>query len=509
MVKRSVHASALRLVTAVVVAVAAGSGPVFAQTRPSNAFFLETRPDPARGQRLDVTVSSAGGFDKDTSLEDCGLGGIGLQGPAGESVLVTANVDYALLGRRTQFRATAATTTRYYGSLDDLLHSANDDASHAAAAGFMFHTPATSLVVNQTANYSSSLLYTFLPTAGAIAPGAGPPATADYGLSDSQIYVYTSAAEFTQRLTARNSVSAAAGWEYSDVVGGQADNHSLNVYRARAGLAHHAGPNLTLMGGYVFRTGDVAAGRLVPYGQSLNEHGAELGLDYRRPLSATRGFMTQVRVGGSTISLPAVIDVTGNSSRGRRYEQFSGQLTTAYDFGRSWQAAGTVRRGLEDVSGLGEPVLADSVTARLDGLLARRVDFRLGRVFERRVGVESARIVVQHLHGDVRLRYALTRTLAASVEYLYYFYDSRRDRGAGPGTAAEVRTQRRSCRLDAAAARGAEGDSCCQVRGFHWKRSSRIVVRRGWLVVLPFAIGLAVGSRDLAQRTEPVPVARR
>lgn len=435
MVKRPGQASAVRFVSAVAVAAAVGAGPVLAQTRPSNALFIETRPDPARGQQLDVTLSSAGGYDKDSSLDDRGLGGIGLQGPAGQSVFLTANVNYAILSRRTQFRATAASTTRYYGSLDDVLHSADDDASHAAAAGFLFHTPATSFAVNQTANYASSLLYTFLPgTGGAVAPGTGPPATVDYGLSDSGIYVYTSAAEYTQRLTTRNFVSAAAGWEHSDILGGRADNQRLNVYKGRAGLGHRVGRNLTAVGGYVFRTGDVAAGRLVPYGQSLDEHGAEFGLDYRRPLSATRGFMMQVRIGASKISLPAVIDVEGTGRRDRRYEQFSGQLTTTYDFGRTWQAAASVRRGLEYVSGLGEPVLADSVTARLDGLLARRVDVRLAAAYsagESALGGTAS--LFNTYTANLRVRYGLTRTLAAYGEYLYYFYDSRGTLALVPG----------------------------------------------------------------------------
>ena len=38
--------------------------------------------------------------------------------------------------------------------------------------------------------------------------------------------------------------------------------------------------------------------------------------------------------------------------------------------------------------------------------------------------------------GDVRLRYALTRTFAAYVEYLYYFYDSRGSVPIAPGIPA-------------------------------------------------------------------------
>lgn len=434
MVKPWVHAPAVWLVSAVAVTVAAGSGPVLAQTRPSNALFTETRPDPARGQRLDVTLSSSGAYDKDSSFEDRGLGGIGLQRPAGQSAFVTANVSYALLGRRTQFRATAASTTRYYGSLDSVLHSANDDASHATAVGFLFHTPATSFVVNQTANYASSLQYSFLPDTGVITPGAGPPATADYGLSDSEIYTYTSAAEYTRRLTPRNFVSGAAGWEHSDIVGGGAANRRLNVYKGRAGLTHHAGRNLTALGGYVVRTGDVAAGRLVPYGQVLDEHGAEFGLDYRRPLSATRGFMMQVRIGGSMIQLPAAIDPEGTGRRVQRYEQFSGELTTTYDFARTWQAAGSVRRGLEYVSGLGEPVLADSMTARIDGLLARRVDVRMSATYSAgESALSRAASLFNTYAANLRVRYGLTRTWATYVEYLYYFYDSRGTLALVPG----------------------------------------------------------------------------
>ena len=139
------------------------------------------------------------------------------------------------------------------------------------------------------------------------------------------------------------------------------------------------------------------------------------------------------RAGGSTITLPAVIDVVG-SGRARRYEQFSGQLTTTYDFARSWQVAGSARRGLEYVSGLGEPVLADSVTARLDGLLARRVDFRLSAAYAAgESALTGAASLFNTYTANLRVRYGLTRTLAASVEYLYYFYDSRGTLALVPG----------------------------------------------------------------------------
>jgi hypothetical protein len=78
--------------------------------------------------------------------------------------------------------------------------------------------------------------------------------------------------------------------------------------------------------------------------------------------------------------------------------------------------------------------LADSITARLDGLLARRVDVRLSAAYS---AGESALGGIASLFNtytaNVRLRYGLTRTLAASVEYLYFFYDSRGTQALVPG----------------------------------------------------------------------------
>lgn len=421
------------LCTAATVAAVAPS-PADAQTRPSNALFVENRPDPTNGQRLDITVSSAEGYDKDASPHGGELGGVGLLGPAGQSILVTTAASYAWIGHQLQFRASGGSTERYYQSLNDVLHSSTNDASDAAAAGLLFHTPETTFVANQTANYASSLLYNFLPGTATITPGTGPAATADYGLSNSQIYAYSSATEYTRRVSTRNSVSAAAEWEHSDIVGGRADSQQLNVYKARAGFAHHVGHNFTALAGYVYRFGDVAAGRLVPYGQVLKENELELGVDYHRPLSATRSFNVQIRLGGSTIKLPPVTGIDLVPTGDRRYEQFSGQLATAYDFGRSWQASGSFRRGLEYVTGLGEPVLADAFTARVDGLLTRRVDLLASAAYSSgESALTRAASLFNTYTGTVRLRFGLTRTWATYAEYLYYFYDSRGTAPLVPG----------------------------------------------------------------------------
>jgi len=407
---------------------------VLAQTRPTNAVFVENRPDPASGQRLDFTLSSAEGYDKDASLDRRELGGVGLLGPAGESILMTAVASYAEIGHRTQFRASGGSTVRYYGSLNDILHSSSNDASHAAAAGFLFHTSDTMFVANETANYASSLLYNFFPGAAAITPGTGPAATTDYGLSNSEVYSYTSATEYTRRITTRNSVSAAAEWEHSDIVGGRAETQKLNVYKGRAGLAHHFGKDLTAIGGYVYRFGDVASGRLAPYGQQLKEHEAEAGFDYHRPLSATRSLTMQVRLGASTIMLPPSIELDGSQIDARRYGQFSGQLTTAYDFGRTWQASGNVRRGVEYVSGLGQPVIADSLSARVDGLLASRIDVRVSVAYATgESALTRAASLFNTYTASARIRYGLSRTWATYVEYLYYCYDSRGTVALVPG----------------------------------------------------------------------------
>jgi hypothetical protein len=120
---------------------------------------------------------------------------------------------------------------------------------------------------------------------------------------------------------------------------------------------------------------------------------------------------------------------------GRRfYHRLSGQVTVGYEFARTWKAAAIYRRGIDYVAGLSEPISADRGTVSIEGLLGRRVDvFASAGYSNGQSALSFEGSTFDTYTGEVRLRYALTRTFAAYVEYLYYFYDSRGSTPIAPG----------------------------------------------------------------------------
>src|SRR5262249_6805253 len=110
----------------------------------------------------------------------------------------------------------------------------------------------------------------------------------------------------------------------------------------------------------------------------------------------------------------------------QRYGQFSGQVGLDYDLGRTWQAGGTYRRGIEYIAGLTAPVSATSVTATVDGLFTRRIDLFASAAYssgESALNRGSSSIFDMYT-GTVRVRFAATHQWAPYVECLYYMYDS-------------------------------------------------------------------------------------
>jgi len=98
-----------------------------------------------------------------------------------------------------------------------------------------------------------------------------------------------------------------------------------------------------------------------------------------------------------------------------------------YDIGRTWQAGAEYRRGnFEYIAGLREPVTSDNFSLRVEGLLTRRLE-ALGSIVHSagKSALNRTESFYETYNGDVRLRFALTRTVAAYGEYVYGFYDSR------------------------------------------------------------------------------------
>jgi hypothetical protein len=170
---------------------------------------------------------------------------------------------------------------------------------------------------------------------------------------------------------------------------------------------------------YRYQYGDLVSGLLAGTPRLAGtEHGAEFGVDYVRPLSATRRMTFSFGLGSGAANIPGTL-----SSPGYEYRALADASLT-YQFRRSWEMRAGYRRGLEQIQELTEPVYTDGVTAAVAGFFTEKLDFAAS------VGYASGTPAVTRsgqafdtYTASARLRRSLRRNVAVYLAYLYYFYD--------------------------------------------------------------------------------------
>lgn len=391
---------------------------VIGPQRPSDGWLFEKVPDPA-AHKLDLTMSSSEGYDNNVPFERHAIGGSDLE-PGGYATLLSGAGTYAWRNKHALMLAAGASTVRYYRSTGGQAYSSDRSAGHTGALGFSYGSDRTVFAANQTATYSSSPLFDLFPRSQSITLGGPPTTPPDSALKDAEVFGYSSGVTLSHVLTSANSLAAAVEWQHSQTLFGPAGPRTLNVYASRTYFSHRVARNTMATIGYLYRIGD---GTVALPGQLLAEQGIEAGIDHRRVLSATRHLTFRARLGASTVKLPQSAE--GDLS-GLRYGQLSGEATVGYEFGRTWQAAATYRRGgIEYVAGLATPVSSTSFTSSIDGLVARRLDLLASAGYSSgESALNRTSSFFETYTGNVRLRYALTRVWAAYIDYTYYFYDS-------------------------------------------------------------------------------------
>ena len=79
---------------------------------------------------------------------------------------------------------------------------------------------------------------------------------------------------------------------------------------------------------------------------------------------------------------------------------------------------------MQFIQALRAPLLSDSVTAQLTGLLTRRLQFRTGVAGAYgNAGLSADAQEFATYQGEVGVKYALTRNLALGLDYLLYRYE--------------------------------------------------------------------------------------
>ena len=372
--------------------------------------------------KLDFSLSLVEAYDSDANAELLGTGPTDTL-LRGHSTMFMSNAEYRWEGPRVQVGATGASVLRRYNQLGKVR-----TVSHTAAVGLSAGLGGrTTLLANQTANYSPSYLYGLFPGDAVTNPGDAVPAAPDYAISDSESYFYGTTLTLTHGLSLRSRLSATGEFQYTDYLNETGTRRDLNSQGIRGEFSSNLARNTAVRAGYRFRTGKfgyVADAIATEPGVSATEHSVDVGVQYSRPLSAIRRMVFEFNFGSSTVATPVS---SGPGIGVNRFFWLSGDIAAAWQFSRSWQTRGTFRRGLEYVAQLSEPVFVDGFSAELEGLITPRIDVLVSARYSSGASALNRDALTFDTYGaDLRVRYALTRSLAVYGGYLHYFYDFQR-----------------------------------------------------------------------------------
>jgi hypothetical protein len=365
---------------------------------------------------LDLRASVIEGYDTDLpqSLVST-IDPLSLQ-TEGFSTLFDTGATYAWRKNKTEVGANAMSVLRYYtdlGSAKSVGHSAGFGVTTTTLGG-------TTLFVNQSAAFTPTYLYGLFPSTiaiDAIEPGDPGVTAPDYVVNDLQSYVYTTTMALSHSLGRRNSISGTGEFSYTDRLAETETWSDISSYAVRGRYTRNTTRNTALSTELRYRSGEFG------YRGSgiITEVALDVGVDYDKPLSATRRASLDVRVGVSGTDYPG--SAFGQIGFQRQYRT-TGEVAFSYPFSQTWTASATVRRGLEYATDLPTPVVTNGAIASVTGLLTRRVDVSILAAYASGESILNRNTLFFDTYtGDVRVRFAVSRTLALFAEYLYYYYD--------------------------------------------------------------------------------------
>jgi hypothetical protein len=367
------------------------------------------------GQQLDVTFDAAEAYDTDLLAQAIGPSAGGQV--AGNYADLQATGHYRVRTLRAAFVATGSSAFRYYGSAGDLR-----SVSHSVGVGLDDHlTSKTSLMVNGTAAYSPSYLYGLFPTLTQPAAGTSIPSAPDYNAYDQPSYSYRAIVVLTRNMSFRDQLSVTLNGSYTDYVRGGSTalsntRRDLSEYSLNTAFSHALSRRKSLVLSFQHREGQFGYAKS---GWSV-ENAITAGMQVTRPLSATRNLTFAFGLGSSAVDNP---DTGSILLPGGRQYSATANASAGYDFGRSWNARGSYRRGLEYIPALRAPVFMDGVTIETSGLLSRRTEFKASAAYSTGEPTLASITGYTTYTGTVRIQRTLSRSASLYGEYFYYFYD--------------------------------------------------------------------------------------
>lgn len=425
-----------RFVSGLLLLFIASGGPALAQEPqlPPGAIGLFGAAIPAAGVResLTFTASLAEAYDDDIYQDLRPTVELLAPQARGYYTMLVASGGYLKRGRRAQLVLTGNTALRYYRDFGDVVA-----LSHVAIAAFSAEVAQhTTLSVQQSASYSPSYLYVLFPALAPPGLGENVTPSPDYAASDVEAYSHHTVAKLTRGLSPRNSVTASAEFRYLDYLHENVRLRDGTIRGVGGEFIRGISPSASLNARYHYRAGDLTY-TVVP--ATTTEHGLDVGFLYTRPYASERSVDLTALLGVVSIDVPEASD---NPAILGHHLTMTGQLGATYRLARAWSVAGAYRRGVDYLGELSQPVEMHGASAMVNGLFTPRLEFLASaRYATGESALNRGGMFFDTYAGDVRVRYGLTRTLAAYVEYLYYYYDFRRSELLPPGIPGSLERQ--------------------------------------------------------------------
>jgi hypothetical protein len=336
--------------------------------------------------------------------------------------MLSPKLDFQKPGDKLRLGVTATTNARYYRDGSRVLTTGS-----AIGAGFTARVGrSTSVSLNQGVTYSPAYLYGLFASVTPPAAGDTVPPAPDYAVSSPDSYAYSTTASIDREVSTRTSLVVDGNFGFSDFSDKRQGYSDLRSRGAGGRLVRALDRNLKLRVGYRYEGAEYS-----PTFRPV-KHGPDIGIDYTRVVSQTRRVTFGLTLG------PRVLNGSDSAAVAAADRQYAltGDASLNRQLNRTWTVGAGFNRAVSFVEGLNEPLMTNGATASVGGFLNRRTDVAL--LAAGSFGESYAGAPFRTATGDLRLRFALSRILAANVGYLFYFYDFDKSYVLPPGVSSRL-----------------------------------------------------------------------
>ena len=308
-----------------------------------------------------------------------------------------AVADYSIRPDVIQYSAGASASTGIFGQMSPKIHyTTSVGASYAPYLGYSPFSSALSGSVDQTF----------------VGPQFGVAATPSQNLS------VTGGAQITDQLSRRSSLSASLDYSRLFVLGDAGVG-----YEGRTGTfryTHQFFRRLYIYGGYRYSEYRYAASD-----QVSRQQGADIGFNYGDSLTLQLGQHTTASFFGSVTGATGTDGVGPHASTSTHYAGV-GSASIEHTMGRSWSSAAAYYRSLTFVAFFDQPMLTDTATGSLSGLLAPRLSWHSAVGWVRGqvgFGDRTANNGLNATYASSSLTFGVTQRVGLYAQYLYYRFE--------------------------------------------------------------------------------------